>query len=144
MVVRSLPLWAGETLEVHSVVGQPPGIGRDAIPDEARDDRQLAVALGVLRIAAAVEPHRRAHDPVLQIETEEFSARRVAPEYEPIPGGREADVLDDVLVLIRPERVEVVVGFGPAQHRPGRRAPLPVAVVPVLDAQAPEEGMKMV
>ena len=55
-----------------------------------RDRRQLAVALGVLRIAAAIEADRRADDPVLQVEAEELAALRVAAEHEAVPARREA------------------------------------------------------
>ena len=67
-----------------------------------------------------------------------------AAEDETIPSGRKAHVFDHVVVLVRPEGMEIVIGLVAAQHRAGRGAPLLVAVVPVLDAQAAEDRVQMV
>jgi len=68
----------------------------------------------------------------------------VAAKDETVPAGREADVLDQVLVLVRPERVQVVVGLLSAEHRPGGGPALLEGVVPVLHPQAAEDGMQVI
>src|SRR6266849_5191242 len=105
-----------EAAEVDLLVRQPRGIDENALADQARDRLQLAIGLRVLRVAPAVEADGGAYDPVLQIEAEELAALGPATEHELVPGGREADVLDQVLVLIRPEGMQVVVGLLAAQQ----------------------------
>src|SRR5207244_3986395 len=95
---------------VRVVFGQTRGIDPHAIPDEGGGGPQLALVLGVLGITAPVETDHGAYDSVLEVEAEEFPAGRLAAEHQAVPFRREPDVLDGVLVLIGPERVEIVVG----------------------------------
>src|SRR5207253_2212869 len=63
---------------------------------------------------------------------------------EAVPLANVADVLQLVLVLVRPERVNVSE-LGPrAQHRPGRGRSLLLGVVVVLDADPAEQGMHVI
>ena len=134
------PIAGGPHRRRPSVTGSTP----NPVPDQVRDELQLPVGLGVLRIPAAVEANRRAHDPFLQVKAEEPAALGIPAEDETIPGRRETEILDQVLVLVRPEGMQIVVGLRAAHHRPGRGPPLLIAVVPVLDAEAAEERMQMV
>src|SRR5262247_672837 len=113
---RELRLPTTKSGQRHVLVGEPTRIDAHAIANEICHCRQLAGRLRVLRIAAAVEADGGADEPVLQVEAQEDAPPGIAAEDDAIPAGREAHVFDQVLVLIRPEGVQIVVGLGAAQH----------------------------
>src|SRR6266404_8517294 len=127
-----------QAAQLHRLVAQLRGIDAYAVADQARRRLQLPVRLWVVGIAATVETDRGADDPAVEVEAEELAGLESATEHQAVPARREADVLEGVLVLIRPEGMDVVVGLRSTQQRSGRGAPLLVAVVPVLHAQAAE------
>src|SRR5438093_654551 len=108
---RSLGPDGGEAAQVDIVVRQLRGVDGHAVADQIRDQLQLAIGLRVLRVATAVEADGGAYDPVLQIEAEELAALGPAAEHETVPPGRDADVFDHVLVLLRPVGMQVIVGL---------------------------------
>src|SRR3989442_1396031 len=110
-----------EAAEVDLLVRQPRGIDENALADQVRDRLQLAIGLRVLRVAPAVEADGGAYDPVLQIEAEELAALGPAAEHQLVPGGREADVLDQVLVLIRPDPSKAATESSSANSTPFSR-----------------------
>src|SRR5205823_879325 len=122
----------------------PLGLDFEAVADQRHRALQLAIRLWVLRIAAPVDANGGAHQPVLHVEAEKLASLGAAAEDESVPALGEADVLDHVLVLIRPERVEVVVGPRAAQHRAGGGLSLLEAIVPVLHAQTAEDRMLVI
>src|SRR6266478_1890377 len=124
---------ACQRAEVRGLPLQSRGIDSDAGTDQLHRRLQLPVRLRILRVSPAIQADRRAHHAVLQIEAEELAALGLSPPDDAIPARRTSDVLDYVLVLIRPERMHVVVGFFAAQHRPSRGASLSLGIVPVLD-----------
>src|SRR5262249_61942373 len=91
----------------------------------------------------AIEADRREHDTVLQIEPEKLPALRTAAEHETIPGRGMPYVLDDVLVLIGPERMHVIVGLVRAEHRLRHVRALAVGLVPVLHSQTAKDRMEV-
>src|SRR5437867_142159 len=127
--------------QIVVLVDQLRGIDAHALADQPHRRLQLAVHLGVFRIAATVEAHHRTDDPLLEVEAEELATLGSATEHEAVPIRRVPDILDGVLVLIRPEGMDVVVGLFCTQHRSGRGTSLLVSVVPVLHAQAAEDRM---
>src|SRR5262249_19726991 len=139
MAGRAARLRDTKTRQGYPLVGEAIGIHPHPISNEVGYRGELARGLRVFGIAAAVQADGGADEPVLQVEAEEGASPRIAAEDEVVPAGSEAHVLDQVLVLIRPEGVEIVVGLGTPQHGVRCRAPLPVAVVPVLDPHPPEE-----
>src|SRR5207245_11183331 len=106
-------LGAGHGAEVDGLVSEPGCTDRRAATDHVDRRLQLALALGIFGIAAAVEADGGADDTILEVEAEEFAAFRPAPEHDAVPARGEADVFDHVLVLTGPERADVVVGLGP-------------------------------
>src|SRR4029077_19858440 len=84
------------------------------------------------------------HHPVYQVEADQLGLFRAAANHELVPLVDVTDVLDLVLVLIRPEGVEVVVGGRRAEHGPGRGGALLLRVVVVLDPDPPEQRVEMV
>src|SRR5712692_10503555 len=75
--------------QVNVLVRQLRGLDRNAPADQVRHDLELTIRLRVLRISPAIEADRRTHEPVFQVEAEEFAALRAAAEDEAIPAGRE-------------------------------------------------------
>ncbi len=114
--MRRRPAHGGEAAHVDVLVREAVGIDGDAMTNQVRDSLELAVGLWIFGIAAAVETDGRAHDSVLHVEAEELAARRGAPEDKAVPGGREAHIFDEVLVLIGPKRVKVIIGQAAIQH----------------------------
>src|SRR5205823_2735089 len=91
-----------QAAQVDVLVDQLRGGDSRAVADQGHSRLELPVHLRILRITATVEADHHAHDPLLQVEAQELAALRSAAEDEAVPAGREADVLDGVLVLIRP------------------------------------------
>src|SRR5262249_56978643 len=98
---------ACQPAEVRGLPLQCRRIDVDGGADRLARRLQLPVRLGILRVSPAIQADRRAHSAVLQIEAEELAALGLSPPDNTIPAQRASDVLDYVLVLVRPERVHV-------------------------------------
>src|SRR5260370_7814062 len=61
-----------------------------------------------------------------------------------IPGSGVTHILDLVVVLVRPETVDIVVGSLVAEHRPSRRTTLRFSVVVVLYTQPAEHWVEVI
>jgi hypothetical protein len=95
--------------QVGALVGQHGGLRPGPGGDQAGAGRHLTAGVQ-LRVTTAVEADRGQHHPGRQVEADEPALPGTAADYELIPLSGVADVLDLVLVLIGPERVEVVIG----------------------------------
>ncbi len=111
--------------------------------DQAGAGGHLAVEVQ-FGITAAVEADGGPHHPVDQVEADQLAVGHAAPDHELVPRGDVAGVLDLVLVLIGPERVEVVVRRRGAEHGPGHGGALLLRVVVVLDPDPPEQRVEVV
>src|SRR5712664_4841918 len=107
MPSQSMPSAPGarghQAAQLDRLVAQLRGIDAHAVADQARRRLQLPIRLGVVGIAAPVEADRRPDDSVVEVEAEGLAGLESATEHQAVPARRKADVLDDVLVLIRPE-----------------------------------------
>src|SRR4029077_1517885 len=111
--------------------------------DQLRARMELLV-LVQLGIPAAVQSHGRPQHAALQEEAEEPALLWAATEDDLVPARGVSHVLEGVLVLVGPEGVQVVVGTLVAEHRSPDVAAHLLGVVVVLDADAAEQGMKVV
>src|SRR5262249_61760618 len=100
---------ADDVPQIPILVGKPCGIHADALADQRYAELQLPFIRRVLRITAAVEPEHGAQRGILKVEGQEVTTLWLAAQHHLVPFLGEADVLDALVVLIRPERVDVVV-----------------------------------
>src|SRR5256885_8063160 len=97
-----------QEVEILVFIGKRACIGPRASSDHAARRGHLITFIQ-LRITASIEAHRRAQHAVGEIETEELSVSEGTSRDEAIPLADMARVLELVLVLVRPERVDVAV-----------------------------------
>ena len=95
--------------------------------------RQLAFFVK-LWIAAPVQSHHRFDPPALEIEAEEAAVFDAAAHHETVPVSRVSNIFQGVLILVRPEGVEVGIRLHIAEHGPSHSSPLAFSVVVMLDA----------
>src|SRR6266511_64584 len=95
-----------------------------------------------LRIASAIKTHGRTQNAFRQVKTQQLPVLHRTANDKAVPFADVADVLDLVLVLVRPERVDVPILVRGAQHRPGGGGPLLLRAVVLLDSDAPEPWMQ--
>ena len=79
LLPRAGPPGGDQRMEVDVVVRQARGVDGGPLANQAGHDLELAVRLGIFRIATAVEADRRPHDPVFHVETEKRAAGRGRP-----------------------------------------------------------------
>src|SRR5206468_3473999 len=99
---------------------------------------------GAPEVPAPVERNDPSHAALLEVEGDERPLLEAPPDDELVPWPVEAGVLDVVLVLVRPEPVDVFVGSTLAQHAASRRLPLLEGVLPVLDPDVAAGGRVIV
>ena len=104
---------------------------------QASGGRHLRVMVQ-FRVASAVQPDGSLNHASGEVEPDEFSLVQAPTDHELFPCIGVAHVLQLVLVLIGPERMNVVVGIGRAEHRSRSRAALFLAIVVVLDSHPAE------
>src|SRR5438067_6167064 len=132
-----------EAVQVAVFVGER-GRVRPRLPrDQPCRGGELAM-LVLLGVAAAIQADRRPQHAAGEIETDGLPLLRRATRYEEVPGARMARVLELVLVLVRPEGVDIGVLRVRAVHRPRGRRPLLLGVVVMLDADAAEQRVQVV
>src|SRR5205807_4246733 len=133
----------GERSDVHLLVSQHSTIHLKALTHKKPGRCQLT-ALVELWVAAAVEAHHR-HDPAaVEIESEEGALLQAASDDDAVPASRMTHVLDRMLVLVGPERVDVGENLAGAEHAARRCPTLAFGIVVVLDAQATEDRVHLV
>src|SRR4029077_495771 len=143
-IARSATCSDHQAVQVDVLVRQLRGVDRHALADQLHRGLEFSIRFRILRIAATVEADHRAHDSIRQVEAQKRSALESAANHDAVPACREPDVLDRVLVLIRPEGMDGVVEVLAAQQGPGGGPPLLVSVVPVLHAHAAEDRMPVI
>src|SRR5262245_55141485 len=98
-----------ERLEVLVRVAQPRGVHGTAAADQVA---------GAPDLPAPVEPGHRLDDAVLHVEGDEVAIVQAPPHLDPVPRQRVPHHLEVVVVLIRPEPVDVADWVGGAEHAP--------------------------
>src|SRR5437588_6705723 len=128
--------------EVGSLVGKRGGRGCRLLCHKLqRYSHVIDVELG---IAPTVQADRRPEDSIREVEAKELSVFDAAPDYELIPLGSVSYVLQLVLELIRPERVDVVIWPVVAEDRPRHGSTHLLGVVVVLHTHSSEDRMQVI
>src|SRR5438477_4634254 len=152
---RTVASAAGGVKERLPRLAKPPRAG--SILSRQRGDRRLRVTkavgidgsgraherLRVHHLVPPIEPHDGDDPPLRQIEGQEASLLDRSADHDVVPPSGLTEVLQVVFVLVGPEPVDLVVGPPLAHHAPRGRGAVQPGVLPVLDAHAAEQRMRM-